>query len=78
LAIWLFLLGLSNITSGTFSNIEIIMTIIIGICCLIGIISFFQIKSTSKILTNTFVLIIFLLFQIAVMWISFQRFISHS
>jgi len=76
--IWLFLLGLSNIASGTYSLTEIIMTITIGISCVIGIISFFHIKSTSKILTNIGALIIFLLLQTAMMWTSLQGFISNS
>lgn len=76
--IWLFLLGLSDIGRGTYSLTETIMTITIGISCVVGIISFFQIKSTSKTLTNIGVLVIFLLLQIAMMWISFQGFISNS
>lgn len=75
--IWLFLLGLSNIISGTFSITEIIMTIVIGISCVIGIISSFHIKSTSKILANTAALIIFLLLQIVMMWVSLQEFFSN-
>jgi hypothetical protein len=76
--IWLFLLRLSNMANGTYSITEIVMTIIIGISCVIGIISFFYVKSTSKILTNIGVSIIFLLLQITIMWISFQGFISNS
>jgi hypothetical protein len=76
--IWLFLLKLSSIANGTYSLTEIIMTITIGISCSIGIISSFYVKSTSKALTNTAAFIAFLLIQTAVMWISFQRFISNS
>lgn len=76
--IWLYLSGLSDIARGTYSLTEIIMTITIGISCVTGVISFFYIKSNSKISTNTWAFIAFLLLQIVVMWISFQGSISNS
>jgi hypothetical protein len=78
LLIWLFLLGLSNIASGTYSVTEIIMTLTIGVSCIIGTISFFYIKSTSKTLINLGVFIAFLILQIVMMWISFQGSIANS
>lgn len=43
--IWLFLLGISRIVTGTFSPLEIAMTIIVGLASLIGIALFARIKS---------------------------------
>lgn len=43
--IWLFLLGIANIVSGTFKPIEVAMTIVVGIASLAGIILFARLKS---------------------------------
>lgn len=40
--IWAYLLGISHLVSGTFSSIEIAMTILVGAACLIGIVSCFR------------------------------------
>jgi hypothetical protein len=76
--IWLFLSGLSNIASGTYSAIEIILTFTIGVSCIIGIISSFYIRSTSKKIINLTAFVAFLILQIAMMWISFQGYIANS
>jgi cation transport ATPase len=46
--IWLYLLGVARIVSGHFAPIEIVMTIIVGIACLIGIVSFVRFKSRVR------------------------------
>ena len=43
--IWLFLLGIARIVTGTFSPLEIAMTIVVGLACLAGIALFARIKS---------------------------------
>ena len=44
--IWLYVLGIARIITGTFSPIEIAMTIIVGAASLIGTAIFFRIKSS--------------------------------
>ncbi|HEX7286317.1 MAG TPA: hypothetical protein VF532_09050 [Candidatus Angelobacter sp.] len=38
LAIWLFLLGIARIVSGTFTPAEIALTVVIGVCSLWGVV----------------------------------------
>jgi hypothetical protein len=44
-AIWLFLLGLARIVSGTFSPTEVAMTLIVGMASLVGIIKGASVRS---------------------------------
>jgi len=46
--IWLYLLGIARIVTGHFAPIEVVMTIIVGIACLIGIVSFVRFKSRIR------------------------------
>jgi len=43
--IWLFLLGIAHVVSGTFTPIEIAMTIVVGLASLVGIALFARLKS---------------------------------
>lgn len=43
--IWLFLLGISRVVTGTFTPLEIAMTIVVGLASLVGIALFARIKS---------------------------------
>jgi hypothetical protein len=43
--IWSYLLGISRIVSGHFSPVEMAMTIIVGLCAMIGIAGFARFKS---------------------------------
>jgi hypothetical protein len=76
--IWLYLSGLSDTASGTYSAIEIILTLTIGVSCIIGIISSFNMSTSSKKLLNIMAFVAFLILQIAMMWISFQGYIANS
>ena len=68
--IWLYLLGIANIVTGRFSPIEIIMTLLIGICSLLGIIISFKNKTSEHFFEKILVFLFFLLLQIGVMWMS--------
>jgi hypothetical protein len=48
IAIWLFLLGWARIVSGTFSPIEIAMTIVVGLASLVGIVGGLRLKSVTS------------------------------
>jgi len=43
--IWSYLLGISHIVNGHFSPVEIAMTVIVGVCAMIGIAGFARFKS---------------------------------
>ncbi len=47
--IWLYLLHISHVISGHFSLLEIAMTVIVGISSLIGIGTFWRVKSLSAV-----------------------------
>ena len=68
LLIWLFLAGIEGFINGHFTPIEIAMTIIIGICCLTGIILSLRSKESVKPAIKTVIFILFLGFQVVAMW----------
>jgi hypothetical protein len=43
--IWLYLLGVSNILSGHFTQLEIAMTVVVGVASAVGIVAFFRLRS---------------------------------
>ena len=43
--IWLYLLGVSNMLSGHFTQLEIAMTVVVGIASVVGLVAFFRLKS---------------------------------
>jgi hypothetical protein len=54
--IWLYLLKIANITRGHFTTPEIALTIVIGICCVYGIILSLARLATSRLTTVAFIL----------------------
>ncbi len=71
LVIWSFLLGWAHVISGHFSATEIAMTVLIGISCLVGIITALKMKTGSRPMFASVVFLGFLLLQIAALRISF-------
>lgn len=71
--IWLWLLGVANIVSGHFTPVEIAMTIVIGICCLWGILNFPRGLVSLRFHVKIFVFFIFLALQVCAMWISLLK-----
>ncbi len=55
LFIWLYLLKIATITRGHFTVPEILLTIVIGICCVYGIILSLSRLSTARLTTITFI-----------------------
>jgi hypothetical protein len=48
-AIWLFLLGWAKIVSGTFSPIEITMTVIVGLASVVGFVTAIRTKTNTSV-----------------------------
>jgi hypothetical protein len=55
LFIWLYLLKIATITRGHFTVPEILMTIVIGVCCVYGIVLSLSRLSTSRVTSLTFI-----------------------
>jgi hypothetical protein len=69
--IWLYLLGWTRVISGTFTPIEVAMTLIIGAACLAGLLTGFRWRTSltwSRALSTA---AIFAVLQLAVLRISF-------
>ncbi|HEY3769133.1 MAG TPA: hypothetical protein VGN44_10715 [Candidatus Angelobacter sp.] len=66
--IWSYLLGISHIVSGHFSPVETAMTIIVGVCAMIGIASFARFKSGLPAESAGILFLLMAIFQ----WVCFR------
>jgi hypothetical protein len=66
--IWTYLLGISRIVSGHFSSVEIAMTILVGVCTMIGIMSFARFKSGMSVESAGMLFLLMAIFQ----WVCFR------
>jgi hypothetical protein len=76
--IWLFLLGWVRVISGTFSPIEIAMTIVVGLASIVGLAAAFRVRSGVPWLSGIGVFVLMACLQVLALWISFQRGISRD
>ena len=76
--IWLWLLGIAHIVSGHFSPTEIAMTVVIGVCCIVGIWASIRVKAVASLTAKMVAFLIFLSLQIFAMWISLLESFAHS
>jgi len=76
--IWLFLLGVSRIVTGTFTPIEIAMTILMGGACLAG--AYFAVTGESgrRWLARISAFAFAFALQFAFMWVSFLEPLAHD
>ncbi len=75
--IWSYLLGISHLLSGTFSSIEIAMTIIVGVASAIGIANFFRLKSLLSPLCAAGLFVGMASLQVVCFRLSFLPSIAH-
>jgi hypothetical protein len=75
--IWLYLLGLSRIASGTYSTTEIACTFAMAIACLIGIRQSIKVGRSLSLRGRVGAMVIFGSFQVAAMAISFNPIIAN-
>jgi hypothetical protein len=75
--IWLYLLGIARIITGTFSPIEIAMTIIVAAASLIGTAVFFRIRSLLSPLRAATLFLVMASFQWACFRMSLFSSIAH-
>ena len=76
--IWMFLLGLPHLLSGTFSPIEIAMTIAIGIASLIGITTAARSRTAVPWIRGLGMIVLFACLQVAAILISFKPHIARD
>jgi hypothetical protein len=75
-AIWLFLLGVARIVSGTFTPAEVTLTIIIGAASLLGLRTAYRRGTTLAVLARVGTIATFAVLQFAAMWLSAQPFVA--
>lgn len=76
-AIWLSLLGWARIVYGTFSNTEIVMTVIVWLASLIGIVKALGMRTGARTLSATAIVLLVALLQLAALWLSLLPAIAH-
>jgi hypothetical protein len=73
-AIWLFLLGLASIVSGTFTSAEVTLTVIIGAASLLGLVTVHRQSAAAPLAPRLGTIAVFAVLQFAAMWLSVQPF----
>jgi hypothetical protein len=73
--IWLFLLGLSRFLSGRFSTTEILLTVVIGVACLVGL-SASRSAETIPLGTRVPTIVFAAGLQSLALWLSYQPIIT--
>ena len=76
-AIWLFLLGVARIFTGTFTVAEITLTVVIGVACLFGLGTASRRGPTIPFGARLGTIAAFAVLQFAEMWLSVQPFITR-
>lgn len=77
IVIWLFLLGWARLVSGTFSPVEIAMTLIVGLFSSIGIIAALRIKSGVPARAAAGVVVLVAALQVMALRVSLLPQIAH-
>lgn len=75
--IWLYLLGLARVVTGTFTPSEIVLTIAIGAASLLGIAVVLLDRPRVTLASGVLGFVCFALLQIAAVWVSVQPFAEH-
>jgi len=75
--IWLYLLGVSNMVSGHFTQLEIAMTIVVGIASAVGIVAFFRLKSSLSGWGQASIFIVLAVVQVVCFRLSLLPAIAH-
>lgn len=75
-AIWLFLLGVARLVSGTFTPVEIALTLIIGAACLLGLRTTVRRGTTLAMAAAISTAAAFAVLQFGAMWLSMQPYLA--
>lgn len=75
--IWLYLLGWAHIVNGSFSPIEIAMTLIIGVASIVGFVSSLRLRTSTGAVTAVAISLFSFALQVATMAVSLMPAIAH-
>ena len=75
--IWLYLLGLARIVTGTFTPSETVLTFVIGAASLLGIAVVLRARPRTTLASGVLGFVCFALLQVAATWLSVQPFAEH-
>ena len=75
--IWLFLLGWARVVSGHFTPVEIAMTLVIGVACVLGIGKSLQWRTAVRPLTALGVVVLFGAFQLLAFRLSLLPYLAR-
>lgn len=70
--IWLHLLGLANVVTGKFTHTEVILTVVIGLACVVGSAATARKTTRSAGWSGVIAFLIFGVLQVGAMWLSLQ------
>jgi hypothetical protein len=76
-AIWLFLLGVARIFTGTFTTAEIALTVVIGVGSVLGLVAARRTGTSAPIGAQLGVVAAFAILQLAAMFLSMQPFVAR-
>lgn len=76
--IWLFLLGWAHVISGTFSPIEIVMTVVVGASSVLGLVTGLRMRSGTSAAGAAVVCLLMLVVQLLAIRVSFLPGIAHD
>ena len=70
--IWLYISGIAKIVTGTFSTVEIALTVCVGASCLVGVAAWWRTTSSANVLLRAIAFVGFAAIQTAAMWLSLR------
>ncbi len=71
--IWLYLMGIQTFFTGTFSSVEVVLTVLIGLSSVLGIVACAGSRSTVGVAGRAATVMTFAALQVGAMWVSFLR-----
>jgi hypothetical protein len=75
--IWLFLMGLSGVASGTYTPIEVVSTVLMAGFAMVGLVAAVRVGRPLPWLWRVAMLALFAVIQVGAMWISFLHQIAN-
>ena len=76
--IWLFLLGWAHVISGTFSPLEIAMTLVVGVSAVVGLVTGMRMRGPTHAAGAALVCILMLALQVLAIKVSFLPGLAHD
>ena len=77
-AIWLYVLGIARLLSGTFTPFELCLTVLIGASCALGGIVAVRLETKASFARRSIALAAFAALQLGALWLSFRPGISRD